>query len=740
LGSTPDTTARSRLSAVFLAVFAAACARHDPPQPGANAQLTGADGESLAIAADGSTASYPWADAVRLARWADAARGLDALTPAEKDRPEIRYVRARVALAQADSKTAVKLLEGLDSQLPLIADDVARYRADAKLVAGPFLEAGEYFASRSTPGALLKASHAFEKAGDSARARGACDRVISNDRHTRSQEAEARARRVRLAVRTAGEDAADARWISVYAPDLAVAKEAETALARLDAAHALTTDEQMTRAHAFMEAGQTDDTLRAVDRVASSPGRAIPPLDRMRVKADALFRSHGRYLDAAKALDECAAIGGVHAAEDSLHAARALSRADHDDEAIERYAAVARRYPRSTWADEATFLAARLHFLHAHWQKAAAAFDAYAHQFPSGAERKEAARQRAIAHLMIKDDVLARKLFEQIADDEGDSLAAAQAGELGALAAFREGDRLHAIARWTEIARSKPLSWPALTARARLLEAHAPLPAIIEVADGGTAPDPLAVKLPPPVDMLHRVGLDGDAEVELREREAVVTGSAVGRTTEALCAAYGQLGRAKRRFQVAQQIPGASLGVAPGPKNRWAWECAFPAPYEEDVRAGEATSHLPEGLVYAVMRQESGYDPEVVSPARAVGLLQLLPETARSVAAEAGLPHDDAMLTSPPHNISLGARYLHSLLDKFHGQVPLAVAGYNGGPDVVARWASRMRGMEMDIFVEQIPFPETRGYVVRVMGNLARYAFLRGGEKDVTPATLALGD
>ncbi len=736
---TPETLVR----AAFLAVLASSCARHEPPQPAASTQLTGADGESITAAAaatDGAVVTYPWADAVRFERWADAAHGLDALSPAEKDKPEIRYVRARVALAQADAKTAAKLLDGLDPQLPLIADDVARYRADAKLVAGPFLEAGEYFASRSTPSALLKASHAFEKAGDSARSRSACDRVISHDRHTRGQEAEARARRIRLAVRTAGEDAADARWIVVNAPDLSAAREGEVALARLDAAHPLTTDEQMTRAHAFVEAGQTDEALKAVDRVGSSPGRAIPPLDRMRVKADALFKSHGRYLEASKALEECAAIGGVHAAEDYLHAARALSRADHDDEAIDRYAAVARRFPKTSVADEATFLAARLHFLHAHWQKAATAFDAYAHQFPSGAERKEAARHRAIAHLMVKDNAIARKLFEQIADDEGDTLAGAQAGELGALAAFREGDRLHAVARWTEVAHSKPLSWPALTARARLLEAHAPLPPIIEPAEAGATPDPLLVRLPPPVDMLHRVGLDGDAEVELREREGVVTGSAVGRTTEALCSAYGQLGRAKRRFQIAQQIPGVSLGVAPGPKNRWAWECAFPSPYGEDVRIGEATSHLPEGLVYAVMRQESGYDPEVVSAARAVGLLQLLPETARAVAAEAGLVHDDAMLTSPPHNISLGARYLHSLLEKFHGQIPLTLAGYNGGPDVVARWATRMRGMEMDIFVEQIPFAETRGYVVRVMGNLARYAFLRGGEKDVTPATLALGD
>ena len=97
MGSTPDTAARWRLHAAVLAVFAAACARHDPPPPAANAQLTGADGESLAIAADGSAATYPWADAVRLARWAEAARGLDALTPTEKERPEIRYVRARVA-------------------------------------------------------------------------------------------------------------------------------------------------------------------------------------------------------------------------------------------------------------------------------------------------------------------------------------------------------------------------------------------------------------------------------------------------------------------------------------------------------------------------------------------------------------------------------------------------------------------------------------------------------------------
>ena len=721
-------------------VLFASCARHDPPRPAAVSPASVSLEGSARGEADGGEPTYAWADDVRLERWTEAARGLDALTPEERSKPEIRYVRARVALAQSNAAAAIALLEGLEAQLPLVADSVARYRADAKLAVGPFLEAGDFFFSKSSPGALLKASLAFEKSNDANRARAACDRVIAHDHHTRAQEAEARARRIRTETRSSEDNAADARWLAVLAPDLSAAKDAEATLARLEPGHPLTAEEQIARARAFGEASQTDDALRAIERAGTAPGHPIAPLERMRAKADVLFRSRNRFLEAAKALDECAAVGGPHAGEDALHAARALSRADHDDEAILRYAGVARRYPRTKVAEEATFLGARLHLLHARWSKAERAFDEYARQFPAGAERKEAHRDRALAHFMMKEYPVARKLFEQLAEDEGDTLASAQAHELAALAAFRDGDRTHAVARWTDLARSRPLSWPALMARARLAEVHAPLPDLIETAENSLSSEPLPVALPPPVDMLHRVGLDADAESELRERENLISANVPGRGVEALCVAYGQLGRAKRRFQIAQQIQGNLLSAAPGPRSRWAWECAFPTPYMGDVAQQELAMHLPEGLLHAVMRQESGYDPEVVSSARAVGLLQLLPETARTVASEANVPYDDALLTSPPHNILLGARYLHDLLEKFRGQMPLAIAGYNAGPEVVARWASRMRGMEMDLFVEHIPFIETRGYVIRVMGNFARYAYLRGGESRVAPVPLMLLD
>ena len=234
------------------------------------------------------------------------------------------------------------------------------------------------------------------------------------------------------------------------------------------------------------------------------------------------------------------------------------------------------------------------------------------------------------------------------------------------------------------------------------------------------------------MDLLHRIGLDADAENELHERESVVSASAQtqGRSTEALCDAYGQLGRAKRRYQTAQQIPAALLAVAPTPKTRWSWECAFPAPYAPEVDARASEDDLPSSLIYGVMRQESGFDPDVVSSARAVGLLQLLPETARTLVTPERA-EDAARLTSPPINIALGARYLKDLLARFHGVLPLAVAAYNAGPDAVTRWLSRPKGLDLDLFVERIPFTETRVYVARVMGNVARYGYLRSGEGGV---------
>src|SRR5262249_52609527 len=168
--------------------------------------------------------------------------------------------------------------------------------------------------------------------------------------------------------------------------------------------------------------------------------------------------------------------GGAHAAEDAFLSARSLARADKDDEAIRDYEALERKFPHTTWADQAAFHAARLHLLRGRWRDAANGFDAYRKNYPSGVERKDAHRDAAIAHFMAGDYKLARRLFGQLADDEPDGRAAT----MEALSALKEGDKTHAIARWTEVARSKPLSWPALVSRARLTGIGAPIPPTID--------------------------------------------------------------------------------------------------------------------------------------------------------------------------------------------------------------------------------------------------------------------
>jgi soluble lytic murein transglycosylase len=310
---------------------------------------------------------------------------------------------------------------------------------------------------------------------------------------------------------------------------------------------------------------------------------------------------------------------------------------------------------------------------------------------------------------------------------------------MAALAAMRDGDRTHAVARWTEVAQARPLSWPGMVARAHLLEVGAPIPAgPAPPEDAGESATAISVALPPPADMLEGLGLDDEAELALREREAAVTSAAGARSSEALCAAYGLIGRARRRFQIAQALPSSLFATFPFARTRWAWECAYPSPYADAIRESEANEKLPGGLLWAVMRQESGFDPDAVSPARAVGLMQLMPETARVLADEMGLPKDDARLTSPPYAIEVGARGLRKLLDEFHGDVALAVAAYNGGAESVERWLSRSPGMKLDTFVERIPYRETREYVSRVMGNFAHYGYLAGGEAGVPSISLEL--
>ncbi len=154
----------------------------------------------------------------------------------------------------------------------------------------------------------------------------------------------------------------------------------------------------------------------------------------------------------------------------------------------------------------------------------------------------------------------------------------------------------------------------------------------------------------------------------------------------------------------------------------------YPQPYDREVHSAAAFTKLPQDLIYSVLRQESLYRADAVSSAGARGLLQLMPETARRTALSWKRPNPSAtQLLEPAINIPLGAAQLRTLVDRFGGQTTVALAGYNAGPAAVRRWLPQ-ESIDSDIWIENIPYNETRAYVQRILWHSVVFAWLRTGE------------
>jgi soluble lytic murein transglycosylase len=155
---------------------------------------------------------------------------------------------------------------------------------------------------------------------------------------------------------------------------------------------------------------------------------------------------------------------------------------------------------------------------------------------------------------------------------------------------------------------------------------------------------------------------------------------------------------------------------------------ALPRAYETHVEAAARRHGLDPNLLFAVMRVESVYQKEIVSYAGAIGLCQIMPRTGALIASAKGdADYTTAWLLDPEVNLDYAAWYLRSLIERFEGHLPLAIASYNGGPHNVRRWLrDRPSTMPMEAFLEHIPFDQTHRYVRRVLGYYAAYRAQQG--------------
>ena len=157
------------------------------------------------------------------------------------------------------------------------------------------------------------------------------------------------------------------------------------------------------------------------------------------------------------------------------------------------------------------------------------------------------------------------------------------------------------------------------------------------------------------------------------------------------------------------------------------WEVIYPLGWRDEVAEAAGRAGLDPFLVAAIVREESSYYPRAVSRAGARGLMQLMPATAKPMADVRGLAFEGGgLLDDPRANLEMGTAFLAGLMKEF-GEPRLAIAAYNAGPKRVRDWWKARRTADMEAFVEQIPYDETREYVKRVMLSWSEYRRLYAG-------------
>ena len=716
----------------------------------------------LALAARSNPPGRTWQDAAKTADWAGAAELIDGLPAAARSEPGARYARAVAARELGQWAVALEALTGLESALPLLHDEIKTARAHCQMEVGPYEEAYQYFTREQSPENLILAARTCLNAADLPRAQQTVERAVEK---IRKQGESKRGRRNEIAARSLRARILEARgmlkpaardwlWLATEAPIEGVSASADVDYERLSG-QKLNTTQRLERMRTFSLEGMLDQTLREQERLAAAPGVAPTRLDISSALAWAYYHSRKDYAKAAELFQESAQLSSDNQVKYRFFAARALSRANFDDRAINEYREIARRYPTSGYTEQAHYRIASLEYGLGRWDRAELAYTQYLDRYAKNGGGKYAGSSRyelAISRLGAKQRTdEAANTLGQLARKERRPERRAMLSHLEAVAletTEEPNKMLEAIQRYRAVIEEQPLSFAALASAARLrdlgrTEVHR---SRLQAQSFGGGTDALArlSEMPEKARFLAAIGLHTDAERALFEERAEVQRRYADRNGQALCEMYGALDRGYRSYSLADGLLRSDdLGSPPSASNLWAWRCAYPEPYRDIVESVEQRYRLPESLVHAVMRQESGFRPNVVSPVGAVGLMQLMPYTAQRAAEEItqqpGAPWvpDPNRPTNVLNNVELGGFYLSKLLTMLNGQMPVAVAAYNAGPSAVSRWLEGGEDLPIDVWVARIPYTETRDYVSHVLGNWLAYRYL-ANPNELPEMTLAL--
>jgi len=423
------------------------------------------------------------------------------------------------------------------------------------------------------------------------------------------------------------------------------------------------------------------------------------------------YKKQGRVDDAIRTQQEIAdRYPSSNAASTALfRGATLLWNADRNDEALVVFERITQQYPRHSKAAEAWYSIGRIYQERKDEAHATAAFERLATLFPGTQLAREGRWRQAWMAYRRQDFSLAEARFSALARSAGNTAEGESAFYWHARTLEQQAQLDQAAQQYRQILQRSPESYYAFWAEKRL--GVSPSPLLISSEEIPVSPpsmSPIAEGHYRRSLELRAIGLSGFARQELdivREQTSHNDDSALFFLSE-----YSHVEGHHAALRLAQ-----SLGREGGNWSRY----LFPQAYWETVSAQAEGKRLDPYLVLAVMRQESVFDPDAVSPAQACGLMQLLPTTAARVTGVS--PGTSLPLTEPQFNIETGTIYLRQLLDRYHDNFILSVAAYNSGENAVDRWLKRYPGLAQDEFVEHISYRETRNYVKQVLRNYRTY-------------------
>ncbi|HET7752723.1 MAG TPA: transglycosylase SLT domain-containing protein [Anaeromyxobacteraceae bacterium] len=695
-------------------------------------------------------------------RWAAAAKKLSG-----RKEPEARWLAALALALDGRHAEALPLLDGLATKLPAIADRIQLRLGQALDAAGRRREAADVYA-KVTPESLqyslavLGRARALDALGESDDAVVALLPLLALKAPAGSPPA-AVAEALLLAgrIRARGGDADFARhaWVECWAayPLTSESKDCSAALATLPAPANAQPDveSRVRRAEEILDANRNRAAMAELDPVLAMlppPGPSEPLACRAHFvygKALRRERQHSKSMaQLAPVVDRCT---DPDLRVRALYVLASATSIAVPEEGLPRYLQLAREYPHHPFADDALFYAADLHGFAGRLEDARALLLSLADRYPRGDFRAEALFRVAWLSNKLGDRDGAIVAFTRVEDEYADDpYESARAGYWRARLLEergRPGDLDLAAGTWAGIAERYPADYYGLLATARLTDHQlapvaagphekarpavkhaAPKPKRVgefRYASGPLAKDPhLAAGM-----LLLRIGL---ADAAAQELAAVDRSSLSVEEPDPLLLLAELLDRAgdhRNAHMLVRTVGKVALRGRPDGGTERIWRIAYPPAYRTEVTRWAPKSGLEPDLLQAIMREESALDPKVISAAGAIGLTQLMIPTAQDSATKLKLRGKitAADLMNPATNIRLGAHHLGSLVKRFRGSAPLAIAAYNVGEAPVRRWVRERGTLPLDAFVEEIPVQETRGYVKRVLRSYAAYHLLLGG-------------